>query len=127
MGKLMRVAPELDIHILETVTPRLIDELADGRLDTATIALPVFEASLTEVQLFTEIFLLVRPGADGAAHVPSSRTLRDERLLLLEEGALFGNRARCSATYNRSVRARCWTPVRCPRWSRWSMRASVSS
>ncbi len=93
IGNLMRVAPELDIHVRETVTPRLIAELAEGRLDTAIVALPVSETSLTEVPLFTENFLLVRPGAEAAAPVPSSETLRNERLLLLEEGHCFRDQA----------------------------------
>ena len=42
----------LDIHVRETVTPKLIHELAEGRLDTAIVALPVSEPSLTEVALF---------------------------------------------------------------------------
>jgi LysR family hydrogen peroxide-inducible transcriptional activator len=93
IGNLMRVAPELDIHVRETVTPRLIEELTEGRLDTAIVALPVSEPSLTEVALFTENFLLVRPGADAATPVPSSETLRNERLLLLEEGHCFRDQA----------------------------------
>jgi len=56
--------PELDIHIREALTQKLIQELAEGRLDTAIVALPVSEPSLTEVALFAENFLLVRPG-DG--------------------------------------------------------------
>jgi len=93
LGNLTRIAPELDIHVRETVTPRLIEELADGRLDTAIVALPVSEPSLNEVPLFSENFLLVRPGAEAATPVPSSETLRDKRLLLLEEGHCFRDQA----------------------------------
>ncbi len=93
IGQLAQAAPELDIHVRESVTPRLIDELAEGRLDTAIVALPVSEPSLTEVALFTENFLLVRPDADAAAPVPDSDTLRDQRLLLLEEGHCFRDQA----------------------------------
>jgi LysR family transcriptional regulator, hydrogen peroxide-inducible genes activator len=85
--------PELDIHVRETMTPKLIQELAEGRLDTAIVALPVSEPSLVEVALFSENFLLVRPGADAATPVPSSETLRDMRLLLLEEGHCFRDQA----------------------------------
>lgn len=93
IGNLTRVAPELDIHVRETVTPKLIEELADGRLDTAIVALPVSEPSLAEVPLFTENFLLVRPGANAATPVPDSEALREERLLLLEEGHCFRDQA----------------------------------
>src|ERR1700749_3814119 len=81
---LARMHPELDIHVRETVTPRLIQELAEGRLDTAIVALPVSEPSLTEVALFAENFLLVRPGEDEGTPVPSSETLREMRLGLLQ-------------------------------------------
>src|SRR6201999_1647623 len=84
-----RLHPELDIRVRETVTPKLIQEVTEGRLDTAIVALPVSEPLLTEVALFTENFLLVRPGGDEGTPVPSSEMLREMRLLLLEEGHCF--------------------------------------
>jgi LysR family hydrogen peroxide-inducible transcriptional activator len=93
MGNLTRMHPELDVHVRETLTPKLIQELADGRLDTAIVALPVSEPSLVEVALFSEHFLLVRPGEDEGTPVPSSKTLRAMRLLLLEEGHCFRDQA----------------------------------
>jgi len=90
---LARLHPELDIHVRETLTPKLIKEVAEGRLDTAIVALPVSEPSLTEVALFTENFLLVRPGEDEGTPVPSSERLREMRLLLLEEGHCFRDQA----------------------------------
>ena len=83
----------LDIHVRETLTPKLIQELADGRLDTAIVALPVSEPSLTEIALFTEEFVLVRPGEDEGKPVPDRETLREMRLLLLEEGHCFRDQA----------------------------------
>src|SRR6202048_2413830 len=93
IGNLTRMHPELDIHVRETVTPKLIRELAEGRLDTAIVALPVSEPSLTEVALFSENFLLVRPGEDEGTPVPSSESLREMRRLLLEEGHCFRDQA----------------------------------
>ena len=93
IGNLTRMHPELDIHVRETLTPKLIKEVAEGRLDTAIVALPVSEPLLTEVALFTENFLLVRPGEDEGTPVPSSKTLRAMRLLLLEEGHCFRDQA----------------------------------
>jgi LysR family hydrogen peroxide-inducible transcriptional activator len=90
---LARLHPELDIHIRETLTPKLIKEVAEGRLDTAIVALPVSEPSLTEVALFTEHFLLVRPGEAEGTPVPSRDMLREMRLLLLEEGHCFRDQA----------------------------------
>jgi LysR family hydrogen peroxide-inducible transcriptional activator len=93
IGNLTRMHPELDVHVREALTSRLIQELVEGRLDTAIVALPVSEPSLTEVALFAENFLLVRPGEDEGTPVPSSETLREMRLLLLEEGHCFRDQA----------------------------------
>jgi len=93
MGNLTRLLPELDIHVREALTSTLIQELVEGRLDTAIVALPVSEPSLTEVALFAENFLLVRPGSDEGTPVPSREKLREMRLLLLEEGHCFRDQA----------------------------------
>jgi LysR family hydrogen peroxide-inducible transcriptional activator len=93
IGNLSRNYPELDIQVREALTPRLIQELAEGRLDTAILALPVSVPSLTEVALFSENFLLVRPREDERTPVPSSEMLREMRLLLLEEGHCFRDQA----------------------------------
>jgi LysR family hydrogen peroxide-inducible transcriptional activator len=93
IGNLTRTRPELEIHVREALTSKLIQELAEGRLDTAIVALPVSEPSLTEVALFAENFLLVRPGEDEGTPVPSSEALRGMRLLLLEEGHCFRDQA----------------------------------
>jgi LysR family hydrogen peroxide-inducible transcriptional activator len=93
IGNITRTRPELEIHVREALTSKLIQELAEGRLDTAIVALPVSEPSLTEVALFAENFLLVRPGEDEAMPVPNSEALRDMRLLLLEEGHCFRDQA----------------------------------
>jgi LysR family transcriptional regulator, hydrogen peroxide-inducible genes activator len=93
IGNLTRMHPELDIHVRETLTAKLIEELEDGRLDTAIVALPVSESALVEVALFSEHFLLVRPGEDEGTPVPSSKKLRAMRLLLLEEGHCFRDQA----------------------------------
>jgi LysR family hydrogen peroxide-inducible transcriptional activator len=93
IGNITRRHPGLAIHVREAMTAKLIAELAEGRLDTAIVALPVSEPSLTEAALFAEDFLLVRPGKDEAAPVPTREGLRDMRLLLLEEGHCFRDQA----------------------------------
>jgi len=93
IADLARLYPGLDIQLRETLTPRLIEELSDGRLDTAILALPVSEPAFTEVPLFTEDFVLVRPMADADRPVPSAELLREMRLLLLEEGHCFRDQA----------------------------------
>ena len=86
-------APGVDLQVRETVTPRLIAELNTGQLDAAIVALPVSEASLTEMPLLTEDFVLVRPIAEAGAPVPEPAHLREMRLLLLEEGHCFRDQA----------------------------------
>lgn len=90
---LTRQHPGLDIHVRETLTARLLRELAEGRLDTAIAALPVSDAALEEVPLFAERFVLVRPAEDAEKPVPNSEMLREMRLLLLEEGHCFRDQA----------------------------------
>ncbi len=83
----------LDIHVRETLTSNLLDEIRAGRLDTAIVALPVSEPSLIEVALFDERFVLVRPPEDADKPVPDAEALREMRLLLLEEGHCFRDQA----------------------------------
>ena len=83
----------VDLQVRETQTERLITELSEGRLDTALVALPVSEPGLTEVALFSEGFVLVRPEADAGRPVPATAALPDMQLLLLEEGHCFRDQA----------------------------------
>ncbi|MFS8037004.1 LysR substrate-binding domain-containing protein [Xanthobacter sp. AM11] len=85
--------PGLDLRPREAVTQRLVEDLLEGRLDTAIVALPVSEPSLNEYALFDEEFVLVRPIEDAERPVPGPETLREMRLLLLEEGHCFREQA----------------------------------
>jgi len=85
--------PGLDLRPREAVTQRLVEDLLEGSLDTAIVALPVSEPSLSEYPLFEEEFVLVRPRADAGKPVPNSEMLREMQLLLLEEGHCFREQA----------------------------------
>jgi LysR family hydrogen peroxide-inducible transcriptional activator len=91
--ELSRTHPGLDIHVRETLTQKLIQELTDGRIDAAVVALPVSEPSLNEVQLLSEKFVLVRPATDAGKPVPDRAALQEMKLLLLEEGHCFRDQA----------------------------------
>ena len=93
IARLTAANPALDLHLRETITPKLIRELLEGRLDTAIVALPVSEPALAEVDLFAEDFVLVRPAEDAGKPVPDRERLREMRLLLLEEGHCFRDQA----------------------------------
>lgn len=93
IGELTRQSPGLDIQLRESVTPKLMQELAEGRLDTAIVALPISDPAFHEERLFTENFVLVRPEEEAGNPVPSPSTLSEMRLLLLEEGHCFRDQA----------------------------------
>jgi LysR family hydrogen peroxide-inducible transcriptional activator len=93
IAEFTRRYPGLDIHLRETLTGKLLGELAEGRLDTAIVALPISEPTLSETPLFSEDFVLVRPAEDAGLPVPDRERLREMRLLLLEEGHCFRDQA----------------------------------
>lgn len=87
--------PDLDLHIRETQTQTLVNELADGQLDLLLLALPVEHPDVETVRLFDDRFLL----AMATSHRMSNRVkatpdlLEDDRLLLLEEGHCMRDQA----------------------------------
>lgn len=93
IARMTALYPALELTLRETITPRLLRDLAEGRLDCALLALPVSEPGLEEVALFSEAFMLVRPRDDGGKPVPDRESLREMRLLLLEEGHCFRDQA----------------------------------
>lgn len=93
IARLSRAFPAIDLNLRETVTRTLIEELNEGRLDAAIVALPVSEPALAEIALFSENFVLVRPAEDEGKPAPDRDMLREMRLLLLEEGHCFRDQA----------------------------------
>ena len=97
LPRLMRVMsgsfPEIDLRPREAVTPKLLRDLHEGRLDLAILALPVGEPSLVEDALFDEEFLLVRHESAQAMPVPLLVDLPAAPLLLLEEGHCLRDQA----------------------------------
>mgnify|MGYP001815016992 CR=1 FL=1 len=93
IGNLQRSHPGLDLHVRETLTPKLVRELGQGHLDTAIVALPLSESAFTQVALFEENFVLVRPSAQECEPRPDASALHNMRLLLLEEGHCFRDQA----------------------------------
>lgn len=87
--------PDLELHIRETQTDLLLEELAEARLDVVLAALPIEHAELTEMPLFEDRFVLALP-MRCASREPVSLAdpeLRREPLLLLEEGHCFRDQA----------------------------------
>jgi len=101
--RLTECFPGLDPRPREAVTQRLVEDLVEGRLDTAIVALPVSEPSLSEYPLFDEEFVLVRPLEDAQMPVPNPQMLCEMRLLLLEEGHCFREQAISFCTMSSSL------------------------
>ena len=81
-------APDLQLHVHEDQTDRLLDALADGSIDVAVMALPLKDPRVAHVPLYDEDFVLAVPPKhawDGSTDIAPSQ-LRDEELLFLEEG-----------------------------------------
>lgn len=93
IGKLTHKYPDLDIQVRETLTENLIQELEEGRLDAAILALPLSVSAFCEIELFEEEFVLVRHKQDNHQPMPDIETLSEMRLLLLEEGHCFRDQA----------------------------------
>lgn len=87
--------PDLDIHIRETQTHQLTRELMDGALDLLLVALPLEHPDIETIRLFDDRFLLALP---PDRHIDSrvratADILKDDRLLLLEEGHCLRDQA----------------------------------
>lgn len=93
INDLNRTFDGIQIQVRETLTAKLVQEVAQGGLDMAIVALPVSEPSLTELKLFEEEFVLVRQREDDGKPIPEREALREMRLLLLEEGHCFRDQA----------------------------------
>ena len=85
--------PAVDLRPREAVTGKLTEDLMSGGLDVAVMALPASEPSLQDHPLFQEEFVLVRPVTDRHKPAPGIDSLRQMRLLLLEEGHCFRDQA----------------------------------
>ncbi|QBX34555.1 LysR family transcriptional regulator [Paracoccus liaowanqingii] len=85
-----------DLHLREAQTERLLEELAQGRLDAIVVASPPEDARVEAVALFTDHFLLAGSAArvaDLHARAVAPGALDPGQLLLLDEGHCLGDQA----------------------------------
>jgi len=101
--------PELRLELRETQTRQLIDDIRNGVLDVAMLALPLGEPDIDATVLFEDLFLLAVPAGD-----PRTETARvaleeidQSRLILLEDGHCLRDQALalCASVRGRSVAA----------------------
>lgn len=87
--------PELELHVRETQTAVLTEELIEGKLDVILLALPIKHPDLVEMELFKDRFVLAMPQdkkLSGKVRATPDY-VEGERLLLLEEGHCLRDQA----------------------------------
>ena len=87
--------PQLAIYLLEEKTDNLLNDLKQGKIDIALLALPIIDSQLSVNEIFSEKFYLALPKSHPLASKKSiaSSALKQERLLLLEEGHCLRDQA----------------------------------
>ena len=87
--------PDLKLYLREDLTERLLDRLRAGDLDLGLLALPVTEPGVEILPVYMEPFLVAMPRGhrlDNAETIAEGE-LKDETLLLLEDGHCFRDQA----------------------------------
>jgi LysR family hydrogen peroxide-inducible transcriptional activator len=87
--------PDLELHVRETQTSHLVEELLEGKLDVLLLALPIKHPDLEEHKLFQDPFLLALPKQRKMAGRlrATKEMIEGEKLLLLEEGHCLRDQA----------------------------------
>ncbi|MBX9685027.1 MAG: LysR family transcriptional regulator [Hyphomicrobium sp.] len=87
--------PDLELHIRETQTQPLLNELVEGKLDVLLLALPLKHPDIETLALFSDRFLLAVPKSKKlSGRVRATADLiESENLLLLEEGHCLRDQA----------------------------------
>ncbi len=87
--------PDLELHVRETQTHVLTDELVEGKLDVLLLALPIKHPDVETLAIFEDRFLLALPSsAKLTGRVRATKELIEgDRLLLLEEGHCLRDQA----------------------------------
>jgi LysR family hydrogen peroxide-inducible transcriptional activator len=87
--------PELRLELRETQTKQLVEDIKNGALDAAMLALPLDEPELDALGLFDDIFLLAVPADDPLANASqvAAGDIDQSRLILLEDGHCLRDQA----------------------------------
>jgi len=94
-GKLRRQLPRLELMLYEYQTDVMLEKLHSGEIDVGILALPVPLDGLESHQLYREPFTVAMPANHRLAGRASIKVadLRDETLLLLEDGHCLRDQA----------------------------------
>jgi LysR family hydrogen peroxide-inducible transcriptional activator len=87
--------PDLVLHVRETQTQPLTEELVEGKLDVLLLALPLKHPDIETLAIFDDRFLLALPSTTKmTGRVRATKELIEgDRLLLLEEGHCLRDQA----------------------------------
>jgi len=114
-----RYAPHMQLLLSEAKTQDLLQRILEGEVDLAIISLPTDEQVFESRFLFNEPFFLAvsKDHPLAGAEKVSENMLRDENLILLEEGHCFRNQAlevchSLSAGENQTFRATSLETIR---------------
>lgn len=86
---------DLELHLRETQTHVLLDELTEGKLDAILLALPIKNPDIETVELFEDRFFLAVPKRKKlSGRVRATKDMiESDKLLLLEEGHCLRDQA----------------------------------
>jgi LysR family hydrogen peroxide-inducible transcriptional activator len=85
--------PKLKVEVSELKTENIVKALHDYELDLGLLALPISDPRLDSISLFDEEFLIALPQSYHQTQVKSLDDLKDQNLLLLEEGHCLRDQA----------------------------------
>jgi LysR family transcriptional regulator, hydrogen peroxide-inducible genes activator len=110
--------PDLVLHVRETQTQPLTDELTEGKLDVLLLALPIKHPDIETRAIFDDRFFLAMPNSTKmTGRVRATKELVEgDRLLLLEEGHCLRDQA---LTFCRLMRSTHLVRRACQRLSKW--------
>ncbi len=95
IGKIHKKFPKLKLFLVEEKTEILIEKLRNGEIDMALLASPILQDELEFKKIFSEEFLLAVPQNHKFSKYKkiTKKDLKDEVLMLLEEGHCLRNQA----------------------------------
>jgi LysR family hydrogen peroxide-inducible transcriptional activator len=95
MPALLNTFPNLKLYLVEEQTAVLVEQIREGNLDAAILALPIEVAGLEMNSLFAEEFQLALPKSHSLAKRKAIKQtdLKNKTLLLLDEGHCLRDQA----------------------------------
>lgn len=95
VGPLHNEFPQLELSVIEDLTPRLLEALRRGEIECAIVALPYDLGDLASKFLFSDPLYVALPASKGKPRraALSSAALKKEKLLLLQDGHCLKDQA----------------------------------